>query len=326
MAVIYVGNRHFPITPNPQAGDHYLGLDSSNNNRLTRQDSAGVVRDLESGMSYNDADTVAAIQAEITGAAQIPLSQLDISDELYLRNVSTGNFFKARVRDLQRTNPDQFSQVFDDFIGGIATSVYTSFVNGSGASHQTGTYGQDLTEHAIGVLQSDTGTTTTGRAGLGTVSGLVGRAGAARFVYEARHALEALSTLTETFVFRCGLTDSFTVGGEGTNGMYFRYTDLQNGGRFEAVVRVAGTEIQAIDTGFSPDLDYHLYRVELTADGQTATFFIDDSLVATINAPNLPSGGNPFGAGFKIEKTVGSSQRNMNTDWMRFVVERNSAR
>jgi hypothetical protein len=326
MAVIYVGNRPFPITPNPQAGDHYLGLDSSNGNRLTRQDSAGVVKDLESGLSYTDADAVAAIQAEITGATQIPLSQLRIADELYLRNVSSGDFFKVRVKDIQRTDPDRFSQIFDDFVGGSATSIFTSFVSGTGASHQIGTYGQDLTENAIGVLQSDTGTVSNGRAGLGTVSGLVARAGAARFVYEARHALEQLSTLTETFVFRCGLTDSFSVTGEGTNGLYFRYTDLQNGGRFLAVSRVAGTEIQAVDTGFSPDLDYHIYRVELSENGQQALFYIDDVLVATINAPNLPGGGNPFGAGFKIEKTVGATQRNMDTDWMRLVIERTSGR
>lgn len=326
MALIYAGTRPFPITPNPQAGDHYIGLDTSNDNRLTRQNSAGVVKDLESGLSYTDADAVQAIKNEIENATQIPLNQLDISDELYLRNVASGNFFKARVRDIQRTNPDQFSQVFDDFIGGSATSVFTSFVTGSGASHQVGTYGQDLTEHAIGVLQSDTGSSPTGRAGLGTVSGLVGRAGAARFVYEARHALETLSTLTETFFFRCGLCDNYATTGEGTNGLYFRYTDLQNGGRFEAVVRIAGVEVQAVDTGFNPDLDYHLYRVELSADGQQATFFIDEVLVATINAPNLPGGGNPFGAGFKIEKTVGVGQRNMNTDWMRFLIERNAAR
>lgn len=326
MAVIYVGNRPFPISPNPQAGDHYLGLDSANSNRLTRQDSAGVVRDLESGLSYNDADAVAAIQAEISGATQIPLNTLDISDELYLRNVASGNFFKARIRDVQRTNPDQFSQVFDDFIGGSATSVFTAYINGSGASNQVGTYGQDLTEHAIGVLQSDTGTTSSGRAGLGLVSGAIGRAGAARFVYESRHALEQISTLTETFVFRCGLYDGYVAGGEGTNGMYFRYTDLQNGGRFEAVSRVAGVEVQAIDTGFAPDLDYHLYRVELSADGQQAMFYIDETLVATINTPNLPGGGNPFGAGFQISKTVGTAQRNMSTDWLRFVIERSSAR
>lgn len=326
MAVIYVGNRPFPITPNPQAGDHYLGLNSANDNRLTRQDSTGSVKDLESGLSYTDADAVAAIKAEITAATQIPLSQLDISDEVYLRNAASGDFFKARVRDLQRTNPDQFSQVFDDFTGGSSTSIFTGYIAGTNSSSQVGTYGQDLTERAIGVLQSDTGSTSTGRAGLGTVSGSVARAGAARFVYEARHALEAISTLTETFFFRCGLTDSFTVGGDGTNGMYFRYTDLQNGGRFEAVSRVAGVEVQTIDTGFAPDLDYHLYRVEISANGQQATFFIDDVLVATINAPNLPGGGNPFGAGYFIQKTVGTTQRNVSTDWMRFVVERNSAR
>lgn len=326
MGVIYLGTQSFPVTPNPAVGDHYLGLDSANSFRLTRQDSAGVVKDLESGLSYTDADAVAAIKTEIAGATQIPLSSLAVEDELYLRNVLSGNFFKARIKDIQRTNPNKFSQVFDDFIGGSATSVFTSAQSGTGASSQAGTYGQDLTEHAIGVLQSDTGTTSTGRAGLGTVSGLVARAGAARFVYEGRHALEALSTLTETFTMRLGLTDSFLGAGEGTNGMYFRYTDLQNGGRWEAVSRVAGVEVQAVDTGISPDLDYHLYRVEISENGQTATFYIDDVLVATIVAPNLPGGGNPFGAGYKIEKNVGASQRNVSTDWMRFVVERSAER
>lgn len=326
MAVIYVGTRVFPITPNPQPGDHYLGLDTANSNRLTRQDSAGVVKDLESGLSYTDADAVNAIQTEIAAAPLIPISTIDISDDVYLRNVASGDFFRARVRDLQRQNPDQFSQVFDDFVGGSATTFFSAFQAGAGSSSQVGTYGQDLVENAIGVLQTDTGTTSTGRAGLGTVSSLVCRAGAARFVYEARHALEAISTVTETFTFRCGLTDCFTVGGDGTNGMYFRYTDLQNGGRFEAVSRVAGVDVQVVDTGVAPDLDYHIYRVEITADGQTASFYIDQNLVATINAPNLPGSGNAFGAGYKIEKSVGVLQRNMSTDWIRFLIERTSAR
>jgi len=326
MAVIYVGTRAFPITPNPQPGDHYLGLDTSNSNRLSRQDSAGVVKDLEAGLSYTDADAVQAIKTEITTSPLIPLSSLDISDVVYLRNAASGNFFRARIRDLQRQNPDQFVQVFDDFISGTFTSVFSSFTVGSGASHQVGTYGQDLTELAIGVLQSDTGTTSFGRAALGTVSGLVARAGAARFVYEGRHALEAISTPTDRFVWRIGLTDSLAVSGEGTNGLYFRYTDSQNSGRFQAVSRVANTEIIAVDTGFAPDLDYHIYQVELNLLGTQAQFFIDGTLVATINAPNLPGGTNPFGAGFKIEKTIGSNQREMDTDWMRIIIERDSAR
>jgi hypothetical protein len=326
MAIIYVGTRAFPITPNPQPGDHYFGMDTANGNRITRQDSNGVVKDLESGLSYTDADAVDAIQTDIRNSTQIGIRDITLDDEVYIRNVATDTFFKARVRDLQRKNLDQYFQIFDDFISGTATSVFSSFVSGSGASHQTGTYGQDLTELAIGVLQSDTGTVSSSRAGLGTVSGAVFRAGAARFLYQARHALEQLSSVTETFVFRCGLTDNFTTSGEGTNGLYFRYTDLQNGGRFEAVSRVAGVEIQAVDTGFAPDLDYHIYEVELSENGQTCRFYIDNALVATISAPNLPGGGNPFGAGFKIEKTVGTAQRNMDTDWMRIVVERSAAR
>ncbi len=323
MAVIYVGNVNFPISPNPASGDHYLGLDSANSNRLTRQDSAGVVKDLESGLSYNDADAVAAMKAEILAASNKPVPAHN--DFLYMRDVVGVGFKTATKSQLQQLDPMYFWQVATDFISTV-TGDFTAFTSGTAASNQNSTYGQDLTENALGVTESDTGSTSTGRAGIGLITGLLLRPTWGRLKYRGRHALNALSTLTDTFTLRLGLTDSYLAAGEGTNGLYFRYTDLQNGGRWECVSRAGGVDLIAVDSGVSPDLDYHTFEVELNALNTAAVFKIDGATVATIVAPNLPAPSNAFGAGFKIEKSVGTSQRNFYSDFIAVELERQTAR
>lgn len=323
MAVIYVGTRAFPISPNPQAGDHYLGLDTANSNRLTRQDSAGVVKDLESGLSYTDADAVDAINTEITTVASkaAPAS----ADYVYLRSIADSAFRRATKASLQQPDVQRYWTVSTDFISTV-TGDFTGFIAGSGASSQTATYGQDLTENAVGVTESDTGTTSTGRAGIGLISGVLLRPTWGRLRYQGRHAVNNLSSVAETYVLRIGLTDSYITSGDGTNGLYFRYTDLINGGRWQAVSRAGGVDLIAVDTGVSPGLDYAVFEVELNSDNTAATFRIDGAVVATINAPNLPAPSNAFGAGFKIEKTVGATQRNLYSDFISVEMERTTAR
>jgi len=210
MAVVYVGNVAFPIVPNPASGDHYLGLDSANSNRLSRQDSAGVVKDLESGLSYTDADAVAAIRADIIASS--PKATPAPDDFLYLRDVAGSAFKRVTKSQLQQYDPMYFWQVATDFISTV-TGDFTGFVAGTGASSQNSTYGQDLTENAMGVTESDTGTTATGRAGIGLITGLLMRPTWGRFKYCGRHALNILSTLAETYTVRIGLTDNYSVSG-----------------------------------------------------------------------------------------------------------------
>jgi hypothetical protein len=320
MAVIIL-NRPFPISPNPQAGDIYLGVDPTDGHIKT-QNSAGLVEDYRSGAVYTDADAVNAIKTEI--AASTEKTRLSPLDKFYIQD-SLGGYKHVKPNAILKRDPDRFFNIFSDFLG-TATGDFIAFQAGTGASSQSGSYGNDLVENAIGVTQSDTGTTSTGRAGLGMAAPASLRPTAARFLYRGRHAIEAVSTLTETFVMRIGLTDSYFVAGDGTNGLFFRYTDLQNGGRWEAVSRAGGTDLIAVDTGVAPDLDYHVYQVELDENGQQARFHIDGNLVATINSPNLPGPSNALSCGFKIEKTVGTAQRNMDTDYLYFELERTNLR
>jgi hypothetical protein len=312
----------FPVAPNPAAGTIYFGVDAVDGH-FKIQTESGTVIDLQSGASYSDPDAVAAIQAAIDAAT----AELDpaSADYLYLKDVSANAFKKVTKRALQKFDMDFLFQLASDFWGTIS-GEFTQYVSGTGASAQNGTYGQDAINNAIGVTQVDTGTTATGRAGLGTVTGAIWRPTLAKYKAAFRIALEAVSSVAETFVARIGMGDFFSVAGDGTNGLFFSYTDLVNGGRWLAVSRVAGVTVASVDTGVAPDLDYHVYNVELDQDGQNARFYIDGALVATISAPSLPAVGNPIGAGTKIEKTVGTGQRNMSHDWIALSAERSAVR
>ncbi len=317
-----VGVTSFPVTPNPASGTFYVGIDSTDGH-LKKQNSSGVVTDYESGSSYTDSDAVDAINTAIIGAVNEPEPQSD--DFLYMRDISGSDFNRVTKLNLQKADPDRLFQLHSDFIGTIA-GEFTQYIGGTGASVQTGTYGQDATNNAMGVTQVDTGTTAAGRAGLGLVSGAVFRPTLGEFIHCARLALEALSSVTETFVARTGIGDFYTVSGDGTNGLFFKYTDLVNGGRWQAVSRAGGVDLTVVDTGVSPDLDYHVYEVMLAEDGQTCLFKIDGATVATITAPNLPTIANVMGAGFNILKTIGIVQRNMSCDWMIIRFSRSTAR
>ena len=312
----------FPVTPNPAPGTIYFGVDNTDGH-FKVQDSTGVVVDYRSGASYSDPEAVAAINAAILAATELVDPAAD--DIVYIRDTISNSFKKIKRTNILKQNIDRFFSLSSDFVG-TASGEFTAFISGTGASWQNGNYGQDAVNNAIGVNQVDTGTTATGRAGLATATGAMLSPTLARIKYEGRHAIEAISTITDTFVARIGLGDFFLVAGDGTNGLFFSYTDIVNGGRWLAVSRAGGVTLTAVDTGVSPDLVYHLFNVCLSENGQVAEFFIDDVLVATINAPSLPGVANKMGAGFKIEKTAGTTQRNFSTDHMLIQLERSEAR
>ena len=317
-----VGVTSFPVTPNPASGTFYIGIDATDGH-LKVQNSSGTVTDYQSGASYSDADAVDAIQTAMIAA---PLETEPASDDfLYLRDVSGSDFNKVTKKDMQKADPDRFFQLHSDFIGTVA-GEFTQYVSGTGASAQSNTYGQDATNNALGVTQVDTGTTAIGRAGLGTVTGAVFKPTLAKISWHARTAIEAISSPTETFTVRQGLGDFYVAGADGTNGLFFRYTDLVNGGKWQCVSRAGGSDLTVVDSGVSPDLDFHVYEVSLSEDGTTAIFKIDGATVATINAPSLPAIANTMGAGFQIVKSVGTTQRNMDVDWMLIALERAAVR
>lgn len=193
---------------------------------------------------------------------------------------------------------------------------------GAGNSTQNGIFGIDTVEHALGVSQSDTGTTATGRRAVITDTTALATS-IARMRFGCRLVPELLSTGTETFTLYTGFIDNSGAGDQ-VDGAYFRYTDAVNGGRWEAVT--SNTSVRtATDTGVAATITYSIFEVEFNEAGTQAEFYINGTLVAT-NTTNIPDITRAFGYGWKIEKSVGTTQRNLSVDWYYYEQQRSSAR
>lgn len=195
---------------------------------------------------------------------------------------------------------------------------------GTGASVQSGTYGIGTSANALGVSQLDTGTTATGRRTLSTgLSSLVTTK--ARMRLGVRFALEQLSSVTQTFTSYIGFIDNSATGDMG-NGAYFKYTDGVNAGKWQCVTAQGSTRT-ANDSGITADTNYHAFTIEMNEAGTSVAFYIDGVLVQTITT-NIPNGtlAQAFGYGWKMEKSVGTTQVNQSVDWYYYEQERTNAR
>lgn len=251
-----------------------------------------------------------------------------IGDQVAVYDPNASAHRKINAYKTQFVIPDRYRFVSNDFVietlGGLTTAVA-----GTGASAQAGTYGVDLTEQAQGVVQIDTGTTATGRVFIGTASiNQLWTASGNILQFGARLAPELLSTNLETFTIYAGFCDN-NGAGDATDGCYFRYTDAVNGGKWEAVV-AAGATRQAFDTGVLAQTNYQIFEIiiDYTGGNPVVYFYIDGTLTNTVNTPApIPTGPTQsYGLGWKIEKSVGTTQRNLSADWFYYTLDRNAAR
>jgi hypothetical protein len=195
-------------------------------------------------------------------------------------------------------SPSRF-YTFNDMTANLAGSEWALTFSGAGATVIT----IAPPDNTIGWVRGASGTTATGRAGIWANNAAILRFGAGAATWQGRIRHPALSTATETFVSRCGFIDSVT--GESADGAFFRYTDAVNGGRWQAVTRNNNVET-ASDTGVAVVANaINTMRVSVNAAGTSATFYINDVLVATI-ATNIPTAaGRETAYGITANKTVG---------------------
>lgn len=235
---------------------------------------------------------------------------------------------KATKAQLLARNPDLLHNEWSDFIittiGGL-----TALNAGTGSSAQAGTYGQDNAENCKGVVQYDTGTTSTGRAGLGTSTTNPMFLQTSDFYrLQFRAAAEVLSvTGTEAYSwYPCAFTSATNATGFGNSFAGFFYREDENGGRLQFIVFSGGVLQTSVDTGFPLDIDYHIYEVTLDGATNTARGYIDGNLVATVSAGLFSGPTETFGFISKAEKRTGTTQRNFDLDWYNFEYYRSGAR
>lgn len=213
--------------------------------------------------------------------------------------------------------PTKFVQGYEDFIGGDAGTMGTR-VTGSGA---TVAYTTAVANHD-GIATLSTGTTTAGAAAVGAITGSNNTSnvilGEGAVVVETDVRVPTLSTGTDTFTVRSGLIDNNFA--ESTDGIFFRYTDSVNSGKWECVA-ISNTTSTVIDGGVTVSgSSFYRLRAEITAGGTSASFTINGTTVTTGPiTTNIPTGASrATGWCSMIAKSAGTTARSFDVDYMYF--------
>lgn len=225
------------------------------------------------------------------------------------------------------------TSLFNDFTTHTgSTSDFGEFetlVNGSGAA-ATVTGGWPI-DSALGEIELETGTTSTGRAaviGQGT-TGFFAWGGLGShdpngpgyvIKISSRFKLDELSTGTQRYTIRSGLGLSVT--GDSSEGIYFRYSDNVNSGMWEAVTRNSSDET-AISTGVAATTGYHTYDITINMSYvgyfYTVDYSIDGITVASIGTTTVdstrPSNSDLRWLPLTINKSIGGTSVLATIDW-----------
>jgi hypothetical protein len=195
---------------------------------------------------------------------------------------------------------------FPSATGGYAGDFGIQF---SGTGSQVISATTDVGQVArIGIMQLESGTTSTGRAAIRTNIDTIA-AGGGELIYEADVRVEDLSDATNEYDFRVGFGDSDT--GDHTDGMYFEY-DRNSNTDWNIVCAGASTRTRNdSNVAVAADTWYKL-RIVCNAAADSVSFFINGT--ETSNSPitgaNIPSGfAERFGAGAWLVKSAGTTER-----------------
>lgn len=210
-----------------------------------------------------------------------------------------------------RIEPATMAVTFSDFYGAGALP-FTAMNAGSGSTISWTDNGN--ADHP-GLANLSTGTTSTGRAAVGTNNQNAFVFGTRTHVFESVVLTTAnLSSATQTYYVEAGFFDSLT--GGVSYGAYFTYTDGVNSGKWLCNCS-DGLGSTSTDSGITVAAStYYRLRVEVNAAASSVLFLIDNSIVATITA-NIPNGtSNRLGLAVNIRKTVGATAREVRADYL----------
>lgn len=209
----------------------------------------------------------------------------------------------------------KMSRKITDFSG-------TTIPAGLTASASSGTCSANAAAYAgyFGVLRCSTGTITTGWTSVNNgVSEL--KTGKAIF-HKQTIVIPTLSVAAQRFNIRAGLSSAGTTGNaDPAAGVYLRYSDSVNSGRFQCVSRNASVE-SAVDTGVTvvAGTIYEL-EVRINAAANQVNCFVNGVAAGTITT-NVPATSNSMGIFTNIQKTAGTTTLNVDVlDWETVIVK-----
>lgn len=211
-------------------------------------------------------------------------------------------------------NRERLEHSFND---GAWPGLQTS-VSGTGAAVSRVIAGGD-----IGQANLATGTTTSGRAGIGSTSLTMIATYGGVSLFQGGVFTDPVSDGTNRYTVRVGCLDSLSA--EPNNGAYLKYADNNNGGKWEAICADNGVRTTG-DTGLTHASTFTPYCAILVYINQKyADFYIGNNktmawAVRVSGVGNLGDGSNrAYGYGASIIKSLGTTSRSVACLPFRFI-------
>jgi hypothetical protein len=191
----------------------------------------------------------------------------------------------------------------------------------SGSSAASSATATDATNRP-GLVRATTGTTATGRTAVATGATSF-RLGGGAWVYEAFLNPTTLSSGTERYQLAVGFIDTYNAANQ-VDGVYFLYDEggVSTGSTAAAYWQTVTTSnsARAFNTSLTQSTvnaaTWVKLRIELNASATEASFYINDNLVAT-HTTNIPTAaGRELGFGYLLIKSVGTTARTVDFDYL----------
>lgn len=223
-----------------------------------------------------------------------------------LRANGSGGIVAGRQAD-----PASVVSLFTEGTSTTYDGAYNAFQSGTGAGSTQGS----APYPRVGVLTSTTGTTATGRAGITTSNLFVFDFTGGNLYFSTSVKIPTLSNSTNTFVLYVGFINSLTAAG--TDGVRFEYTDAAGtGAQWQCVTRNNNAETRTAVGSNVVAAQWYDLEIVVNATGTSVDFIIDGTVVAT-HTTNIPSTNTRrAGSGYNIRKTVGTTARTVEVDWL----------
>ena len=199
---------------------------------------------------------------------------------------------------------------YSDFLG-ASQIPWASLTSGTGAALSFNQSGGNYP----GVIQASTGTTTTGRVGIGSQNTDGIQFGTySHYFSTVLAAWTNLSTATERFYLEAGFMDSLA--GATTYSAYFSYTDNVNSGQWQCIT-TDGTGSTTTNTTVAPTVStFQRFDISVNAAASEVKFYIDGTLVGT-HTTTIPTGStNRTGVVVQQRKTAGTTARFSRMDYL----------
>ena len=277
--------------------------------------------DLQGILRIRETSEIELEQINTAGITKVTIEQPTATTEWQVPAESAGTkIFASReyVQNFAFSSVPNEINIIDDFIG---RAYATGITNGnSGGSNVTG----DPLTGAQGVQTSSTGTGSTGAGGtvLGEANSSTFYIGGGAISYERRIYIPILSTSGERFIIFEGFQSnaSFT---NTVNGVLFLYDE---GGTYASGANAGSPNWKCVTINASTRTftttsvavsatTFVKLRIEINANATSVDFYIDNILVAT-HTTNIPATSTALHQRNYIAKSVGTTARTVQADWI----------